>query len=46
MEAVERITKLYNEPKLMEYYSKKSKEFAKQFTWEKTAETFEHEINK
>jgi glycosyltransferase involved in cell wall biosynthesis len=46
MEAVEKISKLYNEPKLMEYYSKKSKEFAKQFTWDKTAEKFEQEVAK
>jgi len=41
MEAVERIDKLYNDPKLMEYLSKKSKEFAKEYTWDRTAETFE-----
>jgi glycosyltransferase involved in cell wall biosynthesis len=44
MEVVDRIDKLYNEPKLIDYLSKKSKEFAKQFTWDKTAENFEKAI--
>jgi len=45
MEAVEKITELYKDPKLMDYLSRKSKEFAKQFTWDKTAETFEKEVS-
>jgi glycosyltransferase involved in cell wall biosynthesis len=44
MEAVEKIDKLYNEPKLMDYFSRKSREFAKQFTWDRTAEQFEKAI--
>lgn len=44
MEAVEKIAGLYNEPKLMEYLSRKSKEYAKEFTWESTAKTFEKEV--
>lgn len=44
MEAVEKIAELYNDPKLMEYLSRKSREFAKEYTWAKTAETFEKEV--
>ena len=44
MEAVEKIVELYNDPKLMEYKSRISKEFGQQQTWDKTAETFEKEL--
>lgn len=41
MEAVEKIVELYNDPIKMDELSNKSREFAKQFTWDKTAEQFE-----
>lgn len=43
MEATEKIAKLYEEPSLMEYKSRISREFAQGYTWDKTAETFEKE---
>ena len=41
IEAVEKITKLYDGSISMEELSNKSREFAKQFTWDKTAEKIE-----
>jgi len=44
MEASEKIFELYNKPDIIESLSRKSKEFARQFTWERTAETFERGV--
>lgn len=44
MEASERIVRLYNDPTLMQRLSNESREFAKQFTWKKTAINFEKEV--
>jgi hypothetical protein len=41
MDAVELISNLYEDSRLMEYKSRISKEFAKEFTWDKTIEIFE-----
>jgi len=41
MEVVDKITKLYENPELMKELSNRSKEFAKQFSWSKTAESLE-----
>ena len=41
MDVVEIISKLYEDTRLIEYKSRISKEFAKEFTWNKTIETFE-----
>ena len=41
MEVVNKIINLYNDSDLMKELSNKSKEFARQFTWEKTAENLE-----
>jgi len=41
IEAVEKIIKIFNDPVLFGELSNKSREFARSFTWEKTAETFE-----
>jgi glycosyltransferase involved in cell wall biosynthesis len=44
MDAVELISNLYEDSRLMEYKSRISKEFAKEFTWEKTVQQFEEAI--
>ena len=41
MEVVDRIVKLYNNTELMKELSNKSREFARNYTWDKTAEEFE-----
>ena len=44
MEVVEKIITLFNDPAQIEKLSNASKEFAKQYTWDKTAEQFEKAI--
>jgi len=44
MEASEKIVRLYNDPALMDRLSKESKEFARNFTWDRTAMLFEKEV--
>lgn len=44
MEAVEKMYELFTTPSKMEELSKKSRDFAKQLTWQKTAEAFEKAV--
>jgi glycosyltransferase involved in cell wall biosynthesis len=44
MEVVEQIDRLFSNPSTMEYIGKTAREYAKQFTWQKTAENFEKAI--
>jgi glycosyltransferase involved in cell wall biosynthesis len=44
MEVAEKIADLYTHPSVMEEMSQKAREFAKTFTWEKTAQQFEEAI--
>jgi len=44
MEATEKIAELFENPELLDKMGKESREYAKQFTWEKTAEQIERAL--